>query len=92
MYCPNCKQEFPGKFCPECGTKLIEKPAQNDISLGLGGNAAVVGGINIQKTETHNTTSYIEMHPSQAPLSFIPTALAQVSPPVSHPFSLSFTL
>lgn len=25
MYCPNCKQEFPGKFCPECGTKLIEK-------------------------------------------------------------------
>ena len=60
MYCPNCKQEFPGKFCPECGTKLIEKPAQNDISVGLGGNAAVVGGININKTETHNTTSYIE--------------------------------
>ena len=25
MYCPNCKQEFEGKFCPECGTKLIEK-------------------------------------------------------------------
>ena len=25
MYCPNCKQEFDGKFCPECGTKLIEK-------------------------------------------------------------------
>ena len=32
------------------------------------------------------------VHPSQAPLSFIPTALAQVSPPVSHPFSLSFSL
>ena len=25
MYCPNCKQEFDGKFCPECGAKLIEK-------------------------------------------------------------------
>ena len=25
MYCPNCKQEFDGKFCPECGTRLIEK-------------------------------------------------------------------
>ena len=25
MYCPNCKQESEGKFCPECGTKLIEK-------------------------------------------------------------------
>ena len=25
MFCPICKQEFSGKFCPECGTKLIEK-------------------------------------------------------------------
>ncbi len=24
MYCPNCKQEFDGKFCPECGTKTVE--------------------------------------------------------------------
>ena len=25
MYCPECKQEYEGKFCPECGTKLIER-------------------------------------------------------------------
>ena len=25
MYCPNCKQGFNSKFCPDCGTKLIEK-------------------------------------------------------------------
>ena len=68
MYCPNCKQEFPGKFCPECGTKLIEKPAQNDINVGLGGDAAVVGGINIQKTETHNTTNIVERQKSEAEL------------------------
>ena len=24
MYCPNCKQEFDGKFCPECGAKIVE--------------------------------------------------------------------
>ena len=24
MYCPNCKQEFDGKFCPECETKIVE--------------------------------------------------------------------
>ena len=22
MYCPNCKQEYDGKFCPECGTTV----------------------------------------------------------------------
>ena len=26
MYCPDCNQHFDsGKFCPECGTKLVER-------------------------------------------------------------------
>ena len=59
MYCPKCKQEFPGKFCPECGAKLIEEaPSQNDINLNLSDKAAVLGGINVNKNETHNTISY----------------------------------
>ena len=44
MYCPNCKQEYDGKFCPECGTKLIEKPATSGISLNLGGDANAISG------------------------------------------------
>ena len=59
MCCPKCKQEFPGKFCPECGAKLIEEaPSQNDINLNLSDKAAVLGGINVNKNETHNTISY----------------------------------
>ena len=58
MYCPNCKQEYDGKFCPECGTKLIEKPATSGVSLNLGDANAISGGVHIsniiherQKTE-----------------------------------------
>ena len=58
MYCKNCKKEFPGKFCPECGGKLIEKPAQDDFGLNLSDNAAIVGGLNLTRNESHNTTSY----------------------------------
>lgn len=47
MYCPNCKQNFEGKFCPECGTKLIEKPSAGGINLNLGDANAISGGINI---------------------------------------------
>lgn len=47
MYCPNCKQNFEGKFCPECGTKLIEEPSAGGINLNLGDANAISGGINI---------------------------------------------
>ena len=58
MYCPNCKKEFQSKFCPECGTKLIDAPSQNDINLNLSDKAAVVGGVNVTRNDSHNTTSY----------------------------------
>lgn len=59
MYCPNCKEEHQGKFCPECGTKLIDLPTAGDISLNISDNAAIVGGVNINRNETHNTTKYV---------------------------------
>ena len=52
MYCPNCKQEYDGKFCPECGTKLIEKPADSGVSLNLGDANAISGGIHL--ADSHN--------------------------------------
>ncbi|MBR6647892.1 MAG: hypothetical protein IKL29_00755, partial [Bacteroidaceae bacterium] len=58
MYCPNCKQEFPGKFCPECGTKLVESPTEKDIAINLSDKAAVVGGLNVTRNDSHNTTNY----------------------------------
>ncbi len=58
MYCPECKQEFSGKFCPECGTKLIEASSQNDINLNLSDNTAVLGGLNVTRNDSHNTTNF----------------------------------
>ncbi len=58
MYCPECKQDFPGKFCPECGTKLIEVSSQNDINLNLSDNTAVLGGLNVTRNDSHNTTNF----------------------------------
>lgn len=52
MYCPNCKQSYEGKFCPECGTKLIEEPQASGISINLGDANAISGGINF--TDSHN--------------------------------------
>ena len=58
MYCPNCKEEFPGKFCPECGTKLVEAPKQNDFGVNISDDAAIMGGVNVTRNESHNSTSY----------------------------------
>ncbi len=58
MYCPNCKEEFPGKFCPECGTKLVDTPKQNDFGVNISDDAAIMGGVNVTRNESHNSTSY----------------------------------
>lgn len=48
MYCPNCKKELSGKFCPECGTPLIEKPIQKGkSSVNLGDANAINGNLNV---------------------------------------------
>ena len=54
MYCPNCKEEHPGKFCPECGTKMIEKPSAPaaGVSLNLGDANAISGGVHL--ADSHN--------------------------------------
>ena len=52
MYCPNCKQEYDGNFCPECGTKLIEKPADSGVSVNLGDANAISGGLHV--ADSHN--------------------------------------
>lgn len=55
MYCPNCKQEYDGKFCPECGTKLFEKPAARGVSLNLGDANAISGGLHVSDShDVHN--------------------------------------
>lgn len=53
MYCPNCKQEYDGKFCPECGTRLIDNSIQQSgFNLSLGDANAISGGIHL--TDSHN--------------------------------------
>lgn len=55
MYCPNCKQEFDGKFCPECGTKLIDKPATSGVNLNLGDANAISGGLHV--SDSHDVSN-----------------------------------
>ena len=66
MYCPNCNQEYDGRFCPECGTKLIEKPVSSDgPSINLGDANAINGNINVtdsryihhEDKSVHNVTN-----------------------------------
>lgn len=52
MYCPNCDKEYEGKFCPECGTKLIEKPATSAGVVNLGDANAISGGLHVN--DSHN--------------------------------------
>ena len=52
MYCPNCNKEYEGKFCPECGTMLIEKPSADGFNLNFGDANAISGGINL--SDSHN--------------------------------------
>lgn len=56
MYCPNCNKHYEnGKFCPECGTKLIEKPAPSGVSLNLGDANAISGGLHVSDSHAvHN--------------------------------------
>ena len=61
MYCPNCKQNFPGKFCPECGTKLVEEPSNYGLNINLGDANAISGGINVTHTIVERSKSDKEL-------------------------------
>ena len=62
MYCPGCKKEYPvdfqGKYCIECGAKLVESPQSENTGVNIGGEAAIMGGLNVTTNELHNTTTY----------------------------------
>ena len=59
--CPNCKKEQEGRFCPECGTKLIEKPAGKDgFNISLGDANAISGGVHLADSHAvHNEDNSI---------------------------------
>lgn len=64
MYCPNCNKHYDdGKFCPECGARLVDdpKPEQEGFHVDLGDANAFAGDVtlNNQHTDSHN---HIESH------------------------------
>lgn len=60
MYCKNCNKEYEGKFCPECGTKLIEKPSANGLTVDGSGNAIDLHTTN--QTITHDNSVRHDSH------------------------------
>ena len=54
MFCPDCNQHYDsGKFCPECGTTLVDDaPASSGAAFGVGDYAAIEGGIHL--SDSHN--------------------------------------
>ena len=54
MFCPDCNQHYDsGKFCPECGTTLVDDaPASSGAAFGIGDYAAIEGGIHL--SDSHN--------------------------------------
>lgn len=59
MYCSNCKQDFDGNFCPECGTKLIEKPSANGLTVDGSGNAIDMHTTNQTITHDNSVTNNV---------------------------------
>lgn len=63
MYCPNCKQEKEGNFCPICGEKLIEKPEPtNGVNINLGDANAISGGLHISNVVHERQKHREEIH------------------------------
>lgn len=62
MYCPNCKKELSGKFCPECGTPLVEKPIQKgNPFVNLGDANAINGNLNVTNIVAERNKSKEEL-------------------------------
>jgi len=57
MYCPNCRKEYDGNFCPECGMRLIEKPISQgrSVNVNLGDANAISGGLHI--SDSHDVSN-----------------------------------
>lgn len=60
MYCPNCNKEYEGKFCPECGTKLIVKPSASGFIVEGSGNS--IDCHHTTQTITHDNSTRHDSH------------------------------